>query len=65
MIYTQYSYHIRTYQLDNGQEYMNQHVETFCKEKGTLLEFTTPYMLVQNSMSEYTIELMAIMARST
>ena len=44
---------------------MNQHVETFCKEKGALLEFTAPYMPAQNGVSERTMGFIATMARST
>ena len=65
MIHTQYSHCIGTYQLNNGQEYMNQHVETFCKEKGALLEFTAPYTPAQNGVSKCTMGLIATIARST
>ena len=44
---------------------MNQHVKTFYKEKSTLLEFTAPYTLAQNGVSERTMGLIATMARST
>ena len=65
MVHTQYSHRIGIYRLDNGQEYMNQHVETFYKEKGALLEFTAPYTPAQNGVSERTMGLVATMARST
>src|SRR5439155_1827611 len=65
MVSTQYSHRIGIYRLDNGQEYMNQHVETFYKEKGALLEFTAPYTPAQNGVSERTMGLVATMARST
>jgi len=52
MIETQFEVKIKAFKLDNAKEFKSNKFTLFCSEKGTLLEYTSPYLAPQNGIAE-------------
>ena len=52
MIETQFEVKIKAFKLDNAKEFKSNKFTLFCSEKGTLLEYTSPYSAPQNGIAK-------------
>lgn len=52
MVRTKFNKNISVLRCDNGGEYRLENLKLFCKENGTVMDFTNPYTPQQNGKSE-------------
>ena len=52
IIKTQFEVKIKAFKLDNAKEFKSNKFTLFCNKKGTLLEYTSPYLAPQNGIAE-------------
>jgi len=52
IIEPQFEVKIKAFKLDNAKEFKSNKLTLFCSEKGTLLEYTSPYLALQNSIAK-------------
>ena len=52
-IKTQSSNKVKTFQSNNGEEYVNKPFKEFCASHGVIIETMTPYSLAQNGIAEW------------
>lgn len=52
MVQTKFNLNISLLRCDNGREYISNEMKSFCRENGTVIDFTNPYTPEQNGKAE-------------